>query len=93
MIENVPHDNSVDIWCLGVLCYEFCTGSPPFESENKRETFKKIRQVQLNFPEYLSNEVKDLICRLLNRDPKKRISLEDVMIHPWIIKYKNFKTE
>ena len=34
MVDDLPHDNKVDIWSLGILCYEFIVGNPPFEAEN-----------------------------------------------------------
>lgn len=87
MITNEPHDYRVDIWSLGVLCFEFCTGNPPFEAENTAATYERIKQVDLKMPPYLSAEVKDLLKRLLHQDPNKRISLDDVIDHPWIQKY------
>ena len=41
MFERMGHDYRVDIWSVGVLCYELCSGKAPFESENARETMKK----------------------------------------------------
>jgi aurora kinase/aurora kinase A len=93
MVNNAPHDNTLDIWCLGVLCYEFCTGAPPFESNNRKETFRKIKDVCITFPDYLSMEVKNLILGLLNKIPQYRMSLDQVLQHSWILKYKDYKTE
>lgn len=87
MINSIPHNDKLDNWCLGVLCFEFVTGSPPFEGLNKKETFRKIQNLIINFPNYLSEEVKDLIMSLLNKVPQNRMSLEEVMKHPWIEKY------
>jgi aurora kinase len=91
MVENRPHNQNVDLWCLGVLTYEFCVGRPPFESDTHNATYVKIKNVDLQFPEYLSFEVCDIISKLLQKDPIKRINLEDVLNHPWIIKYKLIK--
>lgn len=41
MVENKAHDHSVDNWTLGILCYEFLYGEPPFEAENQKDTFKR----------------------------------------------------
>ena len=78
----------VDVWSVGVLCYELCTGHAPFESSRSREdTYRKILEVDLKFPKYLSEDVKDFVKRLLIRDPQKRMSLEEAMEHPWVKKY------
>ncbi|KAL2935403.1 Serine/threonine-protein kinase Aurora-3 [Bienertia sinuspersici] len=88
IVENKGHDCSVDNWTLGVLCYEFLFGVPPFEAESQRDTFKRIMKVDLNFPEapQVSVEAKDLICRLLVKDSSKRLSLRKILEHPWIQK-------
>lgn len=88
MVESRSHDNSVDLWCLGVLIYEFCVGIPPFESQTQKETFMKIKKVHVEFPSFLSEDMKDLVMKLLKKAPKQRISLEEVKNHRWITKYR-----
>lgn len=86
MIECRPHDEKVDLWSLGVLCYEFLVGKPPFEAEGHPETYKRITKVKYNIPEYMSEGASDLISKLLRHNPNDRLSLEGVMKHPWIVK-------
>lgn len=83
MIDGQPYDNSVDQWCLGVLCYEFLVGSPPFESEDSEKTYSKIKKIQINYPKFISQGARDLISKLLRRNGM-RISLKEVMRHEWI---------
>lgn len=82
MVEGRDHDAAVDVWSLGVLCYEFLFGKPPFEAEGHNETYKRISRVDLAFPNTgVSAEARDLISRLLQKDPKKRIPLDQVLTH------------
>lgn len=87
MVEGRQHDEKVDIWSLGVLCYEFLVGRPPFENENHRETYRRIVHVDLRFPDSVSAEARDLIVQLLQKDSAKRVSLGQVLRHPWILRY------
>ncbi len=63
MVEGRDHDAAVDVWSLGVLCYEFLLGSPPFEAEGHSETYKRILKVDLQWPAQpaISAGAKDLI--------------------------------
>lgn len=45
MIEGKTHDEKVDLWSLGVLCYEFLVGKPPFEAKSHEETYRRISRV------------------------------------------------
>ncbi len=91
MLQGNGHDKSVDIWSLGILAYEFLTGSPPFMSDdlNVKIVLQHIVEANIKFPaEFgISAEAKDLVMRLLQRDPAHRISLADVLQHPWILKH------
>ncbi|BFZ19788.1 hypothetical protein BsWGS_22827 [Bradybaena similaris] len=86
MVEGKPHNEAVDLWSLGVLCYEFLVGSPPFEAEGHSETYRRICKVDLKFPDHVSDGAKDLIVKLLRHDPKTRLPLADVLKHPWVVK-------
>ena len=86
MLTSEPHNNAVDIWSLGVLCYEFLFGRPPFEAPGHSDTYKRITSVDLKFPAHppVSDGAKDLIRRLLVKEPELRMPLSKVVEHPWI---------
>ncbi|XP_069740722.1 aurora kinase C-like isoform X2 [Narcine bancroftii] len=86
MIEGKMHDENVDLWSLGVLCYEFLVGHPPFEAVDRQTTFRKISKVDLDFPSFLSEGAKDLISRLLKHNPNQRLALTGVLEHSWVVK-------
>jgi serine/threonine protein kinase len=72
MVEGREHSNQVDLWSLGVLCYEFLVGNPPFEvlDERREPTYKRIVNVDLYIPETVSPEAKDLIRKVRKGYPE-----------------------
>ena len=87
MVSAHAHDSNVDLWCVGVLLYEFLVGQPPFMSEGNHETYRRIKQVDLKFPNFVSAEARDLISRLLQLEPSKRLPFAKVQEHPFIVKH------
>ena len=87
MITGNHHDASVDLWTLGILCYEFLVGKPPFETQTNQDTYRRITSLQYDFPAYVSEGARDLIKSLLKINPKHRLPLEQVLEHPWIKAY------
>jgi aurora kinase len=65
MVEGHAHDDKVDLWSLGVLCYEFLVGKPPFEDHSGYQaTYTRISQVDLHIPDHVSPEACDLIRKV-----------------------------
>ncbi|RMJ23466.1 AGC AKT protein kinase [Aspergillus sp. HF37] len=69
------YTKTVDWWTLGVLLYEMLTGLPPFYDENTNEMYRKILEEPLRFPgsEIVPPAARDLLSRLLDRDPQRRL--------------------
>jgi len=84
MVKNNKYHCRVDVWGLGVLLYEFLIGKPPFEDSSERGTYKKIKNVSPVFPPHITREAKDLINKLLHKDPAQRLTLEEVLNHQWV---------
>lgn len=64
--------------------YSGLLATPQSCVSDNEATFKKIRKLEYHFPSHVSREAKDLIRRLLHRHPERRLSLYEVMRHPWI---------
>ncbi|XP_069339454.1 aurora kinase B isoform X2 [Eulemur rufifrons] len=84
MIEGRMHNEKVDLWCIGVLCYELLVGNPPFESASHNETYRRIVKVDLKFPPSVPEGARDLISKLLRHNPSERLPLAQVAAHPWV---------
>ncbi|CAK9821339.1 Aurora kinase A [Anthophora retusa] len=85
MVAGKTHDHTVDLWELGVLCYECLVGSPPFLAKTYEETYMKIKKAQYQFPDFVSEGARNLISKLLTVESDKRLPLEDVLRHPWVV--------
>ncbi|EPS44897.1 hypothetical protein H072_1110 [Dactylellina haptotyla CBS 200.50] len=75
LLLSQGYTKTVDWWTLGVLLYEMLTGLPPFYDENTNEMYRKILQDPLLFPgpDIVPPDARDLLEKLLNRDPTKRL--------------------
>lgn len=82
---KMGHSYEVDIWSLGVICYTLLVGKPPFETPDVKTTYKKIRMNSYSFPDHvpLSDAAKGLITRILNLDPARRPTLDEIIQHPF----------
>lgn len=94
IISGQKQDHNVDIWCLGVLLYEISTGKLPFLGNNLEVT-RQIQSGKIYFPHDLDFQLKDLISKLLKVNPKGRMQLKEVLMHPYVVdgnrKYKLVK--
>lgn len=75
----------LDIWALGVTLYCFVHGHCPFESHNVLELYQKIIHEPIMISNDLSDNLKDLLNGILKKKPTKRMTLNDIRKHPWVL--------
>jgi 5'-AMP-activated protein kinase catalytic alpha subunit len=73
----------VDVWSCGVILYALLCGSLPFDDESIPNLFKKIKSGMYSLPSHLSQLARNLIPRMLEVDPMKRITIPEIRMHPW----------
>ncbi|CAA7409087.1 unnamed protein product [Spirodela intermedia] len=82
------YGKEVDVWSAGVILYMLVCGLPPFWAESERGIYEAIMRGYIDFETdpwpSISNSAKDLVRKMLTRDPKKRITASQVLEHPWI---------
>ena len=99
MVSGLRYDGyKIDIWSCGVILFAMLCGYLPFENKDNDILFKKILKCKINLPDYLSEDSKDLILKILVKDPNKRLSIEQIKNHPFYLKGKyifnnNFEIE
>ncbi|XP_061743720.1 death-associated protein kinase 2a [Nerophis ophidion] len=88
IVNYEPLGLEADMWSIGVITYILLSGASPFLGETKQDTLRNISAVNYDFDEEFfcntSELAKNFISLLLERDKKKRLTIQDALNHPWI---------
>ena len=84
MVTKSGHDESVDIWALGVLLFEMLTGRTPFNFTGDRiQLYNNIKSLRIVWTDDFPQLAKDLVGRILKLNPKDRLTLDQMINHQW----------
>ncbi|PKY13390.1 kinase-like protein [Rhizophagus irregularis] len=75
---------AADVWSMGVTLYCLAFGCLPFEKDNLLELYESIKNDEFNIPEGTDPDLKDLFHKVLEKDPAKRITMQELRVHPWV---------
>ena len=75
----------IDIWATGIILFAMLCGYLPFEDDNNDKLFKQILEGKIDYPSYLSEISKDLLNRIIETNPDKRIKIEEIKKHPFYL--------
>ncbi len=91
VIQGQQYGAAVDWWSLGALGFDLLTGGPPFNGGNHKKIQEKILKQKLVLPYYLGPDAKDLLTRLLRKEPRKRLGTSMPRDMPTIQKHRFFR--
>jgi polo-like kinase 1 len=83
---KIGHSYEVDYWSIGVILYTLLVGRPPFESQEVKQTYKKIKSNQYQFPDnvQISEAAKDFVRSTLRTEPALRMNLKEMLMHEFM---------
>ncbi|XP_041634264.1 myosin light chain kinase, smooth muscle isoform X2 [Cheilinus undulatus] len=88
VISYEPVGLATDMWSIGVICYILLSGESPFQGNSDTETLALVTAAQWEFDEEsfeeITDEAKDFISSLLNKDPRRRLTCKESLDHPWM---------
>ena len=83
MIQGCPYTKAADVWSAGVVLYAMVAGRLPFDDSNVQTLMQKVVYTEATYPPSMSRSLVDLLKRLLSKNPEKRLTIPQIINHPW----------
>ncbi|KAI1725836.1 protein kinase domain-containing protein [Ditylenchus destructor] len=85
VIRGEKYDGrKADVWSCGVILYALLVGALPFDDDNLRNLLEKVKKGVFHIPHFVPADCQNLLRAMIEVDPNKRISLQEVFHHPWV---------
>ena len=85
IVANKPYDGEKsDIWSLGIVTYSMATGRLPWTEVNQAQLFKEIMSREIRFPKNITQELKDIVLAMLEREVSKRPTADQLLSFPFV---------
>ncbi|XP_072277812.1 serine/threonine-protein kinase BRSK2 isoform X6 [Pyxicephalus adspersus] len=90
VIRGEKYDGrKADIWSCGVILFALLVGALPFDDDNLRQLLEKVKRGVFHMPHFIPPDCQNLLCGMIEVDPMKRLTLENIQKHSWYIGGKN----
>lgn len=90
VMRREEYNTQADIWSFGVVMYVTLVGHLPFQEANIMKYMQRIICDEIEIPSNLSDDARDLLHRLLDKNWQTRITIDDILLHPWICRRPTF---
>ncbi|CAM2110143.1 serine/threonine-protein kinase BRSK1 [Caretta caretta] len=90
VIKGEKYDGRrADMWSCGVILFALLVGALPFDDDNLRQLLEKVKRGVFHMPHFIPPDCQSLLRGMIEVEPEKRLSLEQIQKHPWFLGGKN----
>jgi serine/threonine protein kinase len=83
MIQGNTYTYTADIWSAGILLFALVAGYLPFDDDRASGVLQKVVHSEVGYPAFISPQLRDLLQKMICKDPEERITLDMIKAHPW----------
>ncbi|KAJ6216981.1 hypothetical protein RDWZM_008138 [Blomia tropicalis] len=84
ILLEAGHGFEVDVWSLGCIVYTLIIGKPPFETDQLKNTYRRIKKNDYTIPSHINKQLANFIAGMLQSDPSKRPTMKQILNDPYL---------